>query len=41
MANIVPPNIVGDPKKLPTEMTKLIPKPIVKTTETVVDGTKD
>lgn len=40
MKNIVPDDIIGDPKKLPTEMTKLIPKPIVKTTEKAVDGTK-
>lgn len=44
MKNIVPDDIIGDPKKLPTEMTKLIPKPIVKTTTSVVSkvipGTK-
>ena len=40
MKNIVPDDIIGDPTKLPTEMTKLIPKPIVKTTEKAVDGTK-
>merc|ERR1719431_1588537 len=40
MEKIVPTNLVGDPKKLPKEMVKLIPSPIVKTTEVVADGTK-
>ena len=32
MANLVPSNIVGDPKKIPSEMVKLVPSTVVKGT---------
>jgi len=40
MSNLVPDNIVGDPKKIPSEMVKLVPSKVVKGTEVVTDGTK-